>query len=181
MKLIIGAGNTTYSGWTATQEDCLNLLNPKDFEHYLNGDFADAMLAEHVWEHMTLEDGVTAAKNCFNFLKPGGYLRCAVPDAFFRNDWYQNMVQVGGPGPVGHPAYTHKILYDYKAFQKVFVDAGFDVELLEYCDEQGRFHYKYWNENDGFIGRSFRFDTRNTPNSIGMVSIIVDAKKSLII
>ena len=181
MKLIIGAGDTVYSGWTATQESCLNLLNPKDFQYCLKGELADAMLAEHVWEHMTLDDGITAAKNCFDFLKPGGYLRCAVPDGFFRNDWYQNMVQVGGPGPVDHPAYTHKILYDYRTFHKVFINAGFEVELLEYCDEQGRFHYKYWNDLDGHIGRSFRYDTRNTSQSISMVSIIIDAKKPLII
>lgn len=181
MKLIIGAGNTVFDGWITTQEGDLNLLNPCDFTQHLNGKLADAMLAEHVWEHMTIDDGLLAAKNCYDFLKPGGYIRCAVPDAYFRNDWYQNMVQVGGPGPVDHPAYTHKVLYNYKTFHKVFEDAGFDVELLEYCDEEGRFHYKYWNSLDGHIGRSFRFDTRNSVDSLGMVSIIIDAKKSLII
>lgn len=120
-----------------------------------------------------------AAKNCFAFLKPRGYLRCAVPDGFFRNEWYQNMVQVGGPGPTNHPAYTHKTLYNYKTFRDVFVRPGFDVELLEYCDEDGLFHYKYWNDADGHIGRSFRFDTRNTAQSLSMVSIIIDAKKTL--
>ena len=62
MRLIIGAGNTGYNGWTATQENGLNPLNPKDFEHCLKGELADAMLAEHVWEHMTLEDGIIVAK-----------------------------------------------------------------------------------------------------------------------
>jgi len=79
----------------------------------LQGDCADAMLAEHVWEHLTVEEGVVAARNCYTFLQPGGYVRCAVPDAFFRNDWYQNMVQIGGPGPIDHPAYTHKVVYHY--------------------------------------------------------------------
>ncbi|MDR2932207.1 MAG: methyltransferase domain-containing protein [Oscillospiraceae bacterium] len=181
MKLVIGAGNTTYNGWVSTQADQLNLLIPDDFEHCLNGNPADAMLAEHVWEHMSLEDGTAAAKNCFEYLKPGGYLRCAVPDAFFRNEWYQNMVQVGGPGPVDHPAYTHKVLYNYRTFRQIFIDVGFEVELLEYCDDQGRFHYIYWNNLDGHISRSFRYDTRNTPHSLSMVSIIVDAKKPLII
>ena len=139
------------------------------------------MLAEHVWEHMTEEDGIMAARNCYDFLNAGGYIRCAVPDAFFRNEWYQNMVQVGGPGPVEHPAYTHKVLYNYKTFKAIFEKAGFVVDLLEYCDEEGYFHYKHWNESDGFIGRSFRFDTRNTRNNISMVSIIIDAKKILII
>jgi len=181
MKLIIGAGNTVSDGWIATQESSLNLLNPNDFMCHLNGELADAMLAEHVWEHMTINDGLLAAKNCYDFLKHGGYIRCAVPDAYFRNEWYQNMVQIGGPGPSDHPAYTHKVLYNYRTFRKVFSDVGFDVELLEYCDEEGRFHYKHWNNFDGHIGRSFRFDTRNSTDNLGMVSIIIDAKKPLII
>lgn len=68
-------------------------------------------------------------------------------------------------------------MYDYKMLSSVFEQAGFEVELLEYCDENGDFHYKYWNENDGRIGRSLRFDTRNFPAKLGMVSIIIDAKK----
>ena len=58
---------------------------------------------------------------------------------------------------------------------------AFEVTLLEYCDESGDFHYNYWNENDGKIGRSFRFDTRNSIDKLGMVSIIIDAKKPLIL
>ncbi|MFC4969903.1 hypothetical protein ACFPES_20125 [Paenibacillus sp. GCM10023248] len=49
-------------------------------------------------------------------------------------------VQVGGPGPVDHPAATHKIVYDAKTFVEVFEKAGFEVSLLEYCDEEGDFH-----------------------------------------
>lgn len=139
------------------------------------------MLAEHVWEHFDYEGGILAAKNCFKYLKDGGYIRCAVPDGYFKNDWYQNMVQVGGPGPEDHPAFSHKVLYTYDRFVQVFEEAGFQVDLLEYCDEDGDFHYKYWNEVDGMIGRSFRFDTRNSLETLGMVSIIIDAKKPLTI
>ena len=59
--------------------------------------------------------------------------------------------------------------------------AGFVVDLLEYCDENGTFHYKYWNELDGKIGRSLRFDTRNKDGKLGMVSIIIDAKNPIVI
>ncbi|MDY2719998.1 MAG: hypothetical protein SOV46_04255 [Candidatus Faecousia sp.] len=51
------------------------------------------------------------------------------------------------------------------------------MELLEWCDEEGRFHYKYWNQTDGKIGRSLRYDTRNFDGKLGMVSLIIDAKK----
>lgn len=178
MKVIIGAGKTSFEGWVSTQENQLDLLNEADFQRMFAQEKPTAMLAEHVWEHMTFEEGCLAAVNCYNWLKDGGYLRIAVPDANFRNEWYQNMVKVGGNGDPSHPAFTHRIVYDYRTIAEVFCRAGFEVELLEWCDENGVFHYKYWNENDGYIGRSLRFDTRNTPEKLGMVSIILDAKKT---
>lgn len=177
MKVILGAGRTTQDGWISTQESELNLLCPSNFQRMFSGHKPQAFLAEHVWEHMTPEEGLQAAKNCYEYLADGGYLRAAVPDGNFRNEWYQNMVKVGGSGDPSHPAYTHKIVYDYHTFAQVFRQAGFEVELLEWCDEDGVFHFKYWNEADGRIGRSLRFDTRNHDGRLGMVSIILDAKK----
>ena len=177
MRVIIGAGKTVIEGWVSTQEDECNLLKAEDFQRLFQEEKPKAFLAEHVWEHMTYEEGCVAARNCFDYLQDGGYIRVAVPDKNFRNEWYQNMVQVGGNGDPEHPAFTHKIVYDYRSLQQVFEQAGFEVELLEWCDETGAFHYKYWNEDDGKIGRSFRFDTRNRNGTIGMVSIILDAKK----
>ncbi len=181
MKIIIGAGKTALDGWISTQETELNVLNKSDFEKIFSKEKPTAFLAEHVWEHMTCEEGLLAAKNCYEYLEEGGYMRVAVPDKNFRNEWYQNLVKVGGNGDPAHPAYTHKIVYDYKTFSEIFVQAGFDVELLEYCDENGNFHYKYWNAHDGKIGRSLRFDTRNHDGKLGMVSIVLDAKKTKII
>lgn len=180
-RIVIGAGRTRFRGWTSTQEDALNVLHRSDFEKQFDENSLDAILAEHVWEHMTREEGVLAAQNCFAFLKPGGYLRAAVPDRNFRNADYQALVQVGGPGPKDHPAYTHKIVYDYQTFRAVFEAAGFLVELLEYCDEQGDFHYVHWNDADGYIGRSLFHDTRNSLEKLVMPSIIIDAKKPLIL
>ena len=145
MKIIIGAGNTTFDGWISTQETELNLLNRADFERMFKTEKPTAFLAEHVWEHMTLEDGIIAAQNCYDFLNDSGYIRVAVPDKNFRNEWYQNMIKVGGPGHEEHPASAHKVVYDYKRLVSVFESAGFEVSLLEYCDEQGDFHYKEWD------------------------------------
>lgn len=41
---------------------------------------ADAFLAEHVWEHLSLDDAHRATRNCERHLRPGGHLRLAVPD-----------------------------------------------------------------------------------------------------
>ncbi|MCS7464745.1 SAM-dependent methyltransferase [Paenibacillus doosanensis] len=178
LKIVIGAGQQNNNpGWIHTQEEEMNLLNREHWRERFLPNSLSAILAEHVWEHLTYEEGVQAASNCFNFLKPGGYVRCAVPDAFFQNEWYQNMVKVGGPGPEDHPAASHKIVHNYKTLSSTFKDAGFDVLLLEYCDEEGEFHYREWDENKGFIYRSKRFDHRNQNGKLGFISLIVDAIK----
>lgn len=55
-----------------------------------------AFLAEHVWKHMTLKEGMIAAKNCFNYPCYGKYIKIAVPDKNLKNELYQNVVQVEG-------------------------------------------------------------------------------------
>jgi predicted SAM-dependent methyltransferase len=178
IKVVIGAGQSNYDDWISTQEKDLNLLDRSDFyKLFGSSESVDVFLAEHVFEHLTLDEGVKAAKNLYLFLKKDGYARIAVPDVYFKNEWYHNMCKPGGPGPIEHPAYTHKVFYDYKMLTTVFISAGFEVDLLEYCDEKGRFHFNYWNPEQGMIGRSLRFDTRNDNGKLGMVSVIVDAKK----
>ena len=68
MKVVIGAGKTAYDGWISTQETELNLLNPADFERLFADERPTAFLAEHVWEHMSFEEGCRAAANCFAYL-----------------------------------------------------------------------------------------------------------------
>lgn len=177
LRIIIGASGTSYPGWISTEEEDLNLLRRHDWEESFKDRKIDIILAEHVWEHMTEQEGEKAAKICFDFLKPGGFIRCAVPDKYFRDDWYQNMVQVGGPGPKDHPAAGHKIVYTYNRLKDVFERVGFKVNLLEYFDEKEEFHYNDWDPKDGKIGRSLRFDTRNRDGVIKMASIIIDAIK----
>lgn len=142
---------------------------------------ADSFFAEYVWEHLTFEEGVLATQNCFNYLKCVGYLRLAVPDKYFKNEWYQNIVQVGDPGSKDYSAASNKIVHDYKSLTKKLEMAGFEVTLLEYCDEVGNFKYRHWNNSDGHIGRSFRYATRNSNKSLGMVSLIIDAFKPITI
>lgn len=177
LRIIIGAGQQAYPGWLATQREQLDLLRRSDWAASLGLRRADALLCEHVWEHLTEQQGREAARICFEFLRPGGYLRVAVPDAFFPDAEYQRMAQVGGPGPADHPAADHKIVYDYRRFGQIFADAGFEADLLEYCDERGRFHYNQWDPAGGPIYRSLLSDHRNRDGRLGFVSLILDAHK----
>ena len=69
-RVIIGAGNTSYEGWLATQEEELNLLNIEDYyKLFGEEESVDAFLAEHVFEHLSYEEGVKAGKNIYKFLK----------------------------------------------------------------------------------------------------------------
>ncbi len=134
----------------------------------------DAILAEHVWEHLHPYEAVVAAKMCYAFLKPGGYLRVAVPDGFHPDDSYRDAVK---PGGTGAGADDHKVLYTYLSFRDVFINAGFDVRLQEYFDEHGEFRCNDWDPSEGMIQRSKRFDPRNSSERLAYTSIILDAIK----
>jgi predicted SAM-dependent methyltransferase len=177
LKIIIGAGERSYPGWIATHKEQLNLLRREDSVESFGKRRIDALLCEHVWEHLAAAEGRAAAVLCFEFLKPGGYLQCAVPDGNFHDEAYHNSVQIGGPGQKDHPAAAHKIVYNHRLLTGVFSEAGLIVDLLEYCDEQGRFHYNHWSPKDGPIHRSLRSDHRNQDGELAFVSIILDAKK----
>jgi predicted SAM-dependent methyltransferase len=173
-KLIVGSGSTFQKGWVSTDIDCLNLLNTNDWERFFSKRKIDVILAEHVWEHLTFKEGIIAAKNCFKYLKKNGYVRVAVQDGLNPNSGYINWVKPGGIGP---GAEDHKILYTYKKLKNVFKKAGFKVKLLEYFDEQKKFHYVHWDPRKGMINRSKRFDKRNKGGKLNYTSIILDAIK----
>jgi predicted SAM-dependent methyltransferase len=175
MKVIIGAGSQRWEGWVATQGDELNLVERETWNRLFGNRKADAFLCEHVFEHLTLEEGTHAAKILFDYLKPGGFARIAVPDRHFPDEDYQRTVQPGGPGPSDHPAADHKIVYGYRELTRVFERAGFRVSLLEYHDENGTFHLAEWDPTTAPIYRSSKLDHRNQGGRIVFASLIIDA------
>ncbi len=170
-KIVIGSSGIFQYGWILTEIESLNVTRESDWRRYFSPNEIDAMLAEHVWEHMTPEEGRQAALLCFRYLKPGGYIRIAVPDGLHPDHSYIEHVKVGGPD-------NHKVLYMYKTLGDVFASAGFRVELLEYFDEQGAFHEKDWHVADGMVHRSKRFDGRNRGGVLAYTSLIIDAWKN---
>jgi predicted SAM-dependent methyltransferase len=81
------------------------------------------------------------------------------------------------PGGTGAGADDHKVLYTYRTLAQVFEGIGFSVELLEYFDEEGRFHANEWTTEAGLVRRSSRFDPRNTEGTLAYTSVILDAFK----
>lgn len=170
VRLIIGAAGTYFAGWVPTDQDLLDLLKPDTWRAWLEESSVTAIVAEHVWEHLDEDEGLTAARTCYSFLAPGKHIRIAVPDAFKPDPEYHELCKVGGRD-------GHKVFYDYKSLSCVFRSAGFTVTLLEYWDEKGEFHENEWSSADGHIGRSRRFDRRNKSGGLVYTSLIADALK----
>ena len=173
-RIVLGASGQYDTGWIPSEIDHLNLLRPGDWSRFFGPNSIDALLAEHVWEHLTPAEGLSAAKLCFEYLRPGGYLRVAVPDGLHPSPDYIEHVRVGGAGA---GADDHKVLYTYRTLAELFEQAGFRVRLYEYFDETGQFHREDWRPEDGKIFRSARFDARNQDGALNYTSIILDAIK----
>ena len=169
------ASSQDYAVWLQTKQDQLDITRWDDWRALFRSGSLTHILAEHVWEDLDLDEGKLVARHCFAMLAPGGCVRCAVPDGSFPGAAYQRVVQVGGPGPADHPAASHKIVYTMDMLADVFGSAGFDVTLLEWCDADGIFHATDWDERDGFIYRSVRFDHRNQNGHLSFESLIIDA------
>lgn len=162
LRVMIGAGEQRWDGWTPTQQADLNLLEPASFAAFFGDRRADAFLCEHVWEHLTVEEGERAARLVYTYLKPGGRLRVAV----------------NGPGL----AHDHRVLYTLDTLTPVFTQAGFDVRPLEWWDADHTFHHADWEVLDGPVYRSRHLDHRNAAfragvGAPGFSSLILDCHR----
>ncbi|MCA9247608.1 MAG: hypothetical protein KDA42_10845, partial [Planctomycetales bacterium] len=129
LRLIVGGGpKIAYKGWHITDQATLDLLLPDEWEQLFGQRRIDAMLAEHVWEHLTWEQGLGAARLCCQYMKPGAIFRVAVPDGLHPSPEYIRRVE---PGGAGSAAADHKILYTYQTFSQLFREAGFETRPLE--------------------------------------------------
>jgi predicted SAM-dependent methyltransferase/glycosyltransferase involved in cell wall biosynthesis len=173
-SVVIGAGRVPHPEWIPTDKSVLDVTSRSDFRRYWQPNSVSAFLAEHVWEHLAKGDARTADRNCFEFLKPGGRLRIAVPDGMHPDPAYIDSVRPHGSGP---GAEDHKQLYNYHSLRAQLEGAGFSVELLEHWDENGEFHYREWSSADGHIRRSKRYDPRNQDGTLSYTSLIVDCMK----
>jgi len=174
LRVVVGSSDIFEAGWIPSEWHFLNLLKEQEWLTYFKPDSISNILAEHVWEHLTPEDGKIAVRTCYRFLKKGGRLRIAVPDGFHPDPNYIDYVK---PGGTGAGADDHKILYTYKIMTDILEQAGYKVQLLEYFDESGVFHHNAWDSKEGYIHRSIKNDKRNADGKPNYTSLIVDAIK----
>ena len=171
LRVVLGAGGTSYPGWIGTDRETLDLTSPRDWSRLFAPGSIDRLLAEHVFEHLTEAQCRVAFTECFRFLKSGGRLRIAVPDGFRRDPAYV--------AEVSPPKDGHQQLLTKQSLSALLEAAGFRAEALEYFDEAETFQRSDWSPEDGMVLRSVRFDSRKAfqRGELHYTSLIVDACK----
>ena len=175
IRLVVGSGGLpVQAGWIATDIISLDVTDDENWMEVLSGRKVTNVFAEHVWEHLTTKQAEISNNLIYKYLKPKGRFRIAVPDGFHPDHEYINHVKPGGHGP---GADDHKLLYTYITLRDSLINSGFKVELLEYWDENGKFHFTDWNTEHGKVMRSRRYDQRNVNGELKYTSLIIDAVK----
>ena len=149
MKIIVGAGFTSEPGWESLTESDLDVTDAGQWAAMLTPNSLDAVLAEHVWEHLTWDEAVAATRNIARYLRPGGVLRIAVPDGMHACERYLAWVMPG----TGFNGDDHKLLFDYRMLSQLMQQSGLRPTLREWWDEGG-FHSNFTASEEGRIRRS---------------------------
>ena len=171
LLVVIGGGGTRFDGWVCTDREVLDVTRPEDWRRLFVPDSIDRLLSEHVFEHLTEDECRAAFAECYRHLKPGGLFRVAVPDGYRRDSAYVAEVTPPNDG--------HKSLFTVDTLPPLLEGAGFEATPLEYFDAAENFHAAEWDEREGFVSRSVRFDSqeRFRRGELFYTSLIVDARK----
>ena len=171
LKVILGAGSVTMEGWIATDADILDVTSRRAWENLFMPGSIDRLMAEHILEHLSDSQCTVALTECYRYLKKGGLLRIAVPDGYRKDHDY--VMEVSPPKD------GHKLLFTVESLASLLTHVGFEAIPLEYFDAAGHFHSRPWEEADGLIRRSVRYDRQEQfkRGPLYYTSLIVDARK----
>ena len=67
VRIVLGASGIFDAGWIPTDIGTLDILNERHWIRSFAENSIDAILAEHVWEHLSLEQGRLAAQTASAF------------------------------------------------------------------------------------------------------------------
>lgn len=171
LRIVIGTGETAYDGWIWTDKHVLDITQPADWEKLFEPESIDSLLSEHVLEHLTEAECRVALGEAYRYLKPNALFRLAVPDGYRRDPDYV--------AEITPPRDGHKVVFTIDNLVPLLESVGFQVTPLEYFDADEQFHARPWDEREGHIKRSIRFDDQVAFKRGDMyyTSIIIDARK----
>ena len=171
LRIVIGSGETIYDGWITTDKHLLDITQPGDWAQLFEPASIDSLLSEHVLEHLSEAECRVALGECFRYLKPNALYRLAVPDGYRRDPDYV--------AEITPPRDGHQVVITIDNLVPLLESVGFQVTPLEYFDANEEFHARPWDEREGHVKRSIRFDDQVAfkRGEMYYTSIIVDARK----
>jgi len=150
----IGVASEKQTGWLQFSQAELDATNADDWARHFQYNSIDNIIAEHVWEHLSWSQAHAASRLCFQYLKPGGCLRLAVPDIFHVSSYIRDVISATGSKANEH---NHLVDYNYKLMNRLLTEEKFKVQLQDWWDETGVFHTHYTgHDNNGYVMRSYK-------------------------
>ena len=157
-KLQIGCGANIINGWLNTdislyicRKGAIYMDASKKFP--LPDNSIDYIYSEHIFEHLSYEQGFNMLKECHRVLKRNGVIRLATPNYQFLIDLYLNPAKeinkqyiewstnlflnksINCQSPIYvinnfHTSWGHKIIYDYNTLSNLLTQVNFSQNYL---------------------------------------------------
>lgn len=141
IKIVLGAALTHQEGWCSTNEQYLDIRNINNWKRLFGNKVRiEAMLAEHVFEHLSYTEMTTVLDICNDYLEKNGTLLIAVPDGNHPDAKYRAHCGVNG---IGADAGDHKQFITFEMLNAAAKNSSFNCRLLEEYDENGKLHAEY--------------------------------------
>ena len=181
VNLILGAALTKQKGWFSTNEEWFNIVRESHWQRLFNSrkKRVERVLAEHVFEHLTLDEMRKALNLIYKNMVYGGSLRIAVPDGNNPKEEYRKHCGIKG---IGADASDHKQFITFELLSNEAEKIGFKCQLIEGYLENRRLISTPLNRNLGDVIRSRSNKNILQPkNGWGFAdansSLIIDCKK----
>ena len=150
-KIILGSADTSIDGWISTDSDYLDITKDFHWSRLFDESSIDNLLAEHVFEHIPLNQMEKCFSNIHKYLKKDGKLRFVVPDGNHPASYYREMTK---PGGWGNGASDHKVFFTLDLLKEIVASDKFSLSPVEYFDGEGKFHQRTYDKDGGFVKRT---------------------------
>ena len=180
VNLILGAALTSQKGWYSTNEEWLDISNSNHWNKLFKGkNVINHVVAEHVMEHLTVDEMDKAINLIHKHLRQNGNLRIAVPDG---NNPHREYIKNVGINGIGADASDHKQLITYEFIKDFLEKRNFKCYLREGYLANGKLIHEVIDDDLGFIMRSrsksYLYKKKDWDFIDSNTSLIIDAKKS---
>ena len=174
IKVILGAGHhsRTSGEWINTDLPQFDITNESHWKYLFGNVKIDNLFAEHVFEHLTIEQNEIALKFAQMYLNANGTIRIAIPDKNNQDVSYQNGTKING-SDIG--ADDHKLFFNIDDYTKLIKKTKFEIKPLEYFDSNNQFQIISYTDNDGYVIRSKKNNFHYSPIP-NYTSLIFDLK-----